>query len=258
MMTSRLLILAASAAATLLTGCEKFPGQPDEHHHKYVRPEDVVDFKKLYVENCAGCHSLEAGKFAAARPLNDPAFVKFAGKANIEKLIADGVKGTAMPALGVKHGGYLTDTQIAVIANGILKAAGIESEATAASGDPALPYSAPAGNAEAGKAAFAANCASCHGSDGKGVPDKKIGSIVDPGFLALSSDQSLRSIIAVGRPDLKHPDRTQVVAGKTLSDTEIADIVGYLASLRPDPNTGVVPTPPVAVAVPNPSPTPGS
>lgn len=256
MMTPRLLILAAGAAVTVFAGCEKLPGQPDEHHHKYVRPEEVSDFKKLYAENCAGCHSLEAGKLAAARPLNDPTFVKFVGKQNLEKIIEGGVKNTAMPALGVKYGGYLTDAQISILADGILKAAGVNPGGN----DPGdLPlYSAPVGNPEAGKAAFAANCASCHGPDGTGNSEKRIGSIVDPNFLALTSDQSLRSLIIAGRTDLKHPDRTQLMPGKTLSDTEVADIVGYLASLRPNPDTGVVAVPPIAAAAPSSSPTPGS
>ncbi|HEY5895009.1 MAG TPA: c-type cytochrome [Chthoniobacterales bacterium] len=256
-MTPRLLIFAVGAAAMVLAGCGKFPGQPDEHHHKYVRPEEVSDFKKLYAGNCAGCHSLEAGKIAAARSLNDPAFAKFVGKENIEKLIAGGVKNTAMPALGAKYGGYLTDAQIAILADGILETAGIESDKVATSAD-LPPYSGPVGNAEAGKAAFAANCVSCHGPEGTGNREKKIGSIVDPNFLALTSDQSLRSLIIVGRSDLKHPDRTQLVSGKTLSDADVADIVGYLASLRPSRETGVVGVPPIAAAVPHPSPTPGS
>ena len=37
-------------------------------------------------------------------------------------------------------------------------------------------------------------------------PDAVSGSIVDPSYLALVSDQSLRSTIIAGRPDLGMPD----------------------------------------------------
>jgi cytochrome c oxidase cbb3-type subunit 3/ubiquinol-cytochrome c reductase cytochrome c subunit len=61
------------------------------------------------------------------------------------------------------------------------------------------------------------------------------GSIVDPAYLALMSDQSLRSTIIVGRPDEHMPDwRTDASDPNTraMTDQEITDTVAWLASKR--------------------------
>ena len=55
-----------------------------------------------------------------------------------------------------------------------------------------------------GAGAYATFCAGCHGPEGKGTA--KGSSIVDDSFLALVSDQNLRTTIIAGRPDLGHPD----------------------------------------------------
>lgn len=68
----------------------------------------------------------------------------------------------------------------------------------------------------------------CHG---KGA---KIGPVTDPSYLALVSDQNLRTSIIVGRPDFGMPDWRFVNLGHALSDQDILDIVAYLISLRPE------------------------
>ena len=51
-------------------------------------------------------------------------------------------------------------------------------------------------------------------------------------FLALVSDQGLRTIVITGRPDLQAPDWRGNVPGQPMSDQEITDVVAWLASRR--------------------------
>jgi cytochrome c oxidase cbb3-type subunit 3 len=84
-------------------------------------------------------------------------------------------------------------------------------------------------NAE-GAAVYASACARCHGPDGKGGP--RAGSIVDPSYLALVSDQSLRTTVIAGRPDLGQADWRGLVPGHPLTPEQISDLVGWLAAQR--------------------------
>jgi cytochrome c oxidase cbb3-type subunit 3/ubiquinol-cytochrome c reductase cytochrome c subunit len=56
--------------------------------------------------------------------------------------------------------------------------------------------------------------------------------VVDPTFLALLSDQSLRTIIIAGRPDLGQPDWRGDIPGHPLSDQEITDVVAWISGHR--------------------------
>ncbi len=97
----------------------------------------------------------------------------------------------------------------------------------------APPYAAKApGNAQQGAAAFATFCASCHGADGKGTA--KVGSIVNPNYLSLITDQGLRTIVIIGRPDFNAPDWRNNVPGHPMSDQDISDVVAWLAAQRPN------------------------
>ncbi|MBV8533893.1 MAG: c-type cytochrome [Verrucomicrobia bacterium] len=131
-----------------------------------------------------------------------------------------------MPGYSSKVGGLLTEDQINVLVEGIYNWAKGHQEPT---DNP--PYSAALGNAEHGEAVFAQYCANCHGSDGAGVPGKA-GSVVDATFLSLVSDQYLRTVVIVGRPDLGMPGFREYVPGKTMSAEEISDVVAWLSSRR--------------------------
>ncbi|HTD56855.1 MAG TPA: hypothetical protein VK670_15805, partial [Silvibacterium sp.] len=62
------------------------------------------------------------------------------------------------------------------------------------------------------------------------------GKVTDPNYLAMVNDQTLRTIIVAGRPDVSHPNWQGDIAGRSLTDQEVADLVAWLGSLR-------VPTP---------------
>ena len=93
------------------------------------------------------------------------------------------------------------------------------------------PYAAPApGNAVRGAHVFAEYCSSCHGAAGRG--GQRAGSVVDGAYLALVSDQGLRTTVIVGRPDMGAPDWRGNVPGKPLSSDDVSDVVAWLAAQR--------------------------
>jgi mono/diheme cytochrome c family protein len=86
--------------------------------------------------------------------------------------------------------------------------------------------SSTVGTAEQGHQIFQVNCSSCHQQGQQ--------KITDTSYLALVSDQNLRTIVIAGRPDLGQPDYKQVHPGQPLTDQDVSDIVAYLHSLRSD------------------------
>lgn len=87
-----------------------------------------------------------------------------------------------------------------------------------------------AGNVEQGEIVYGKYCASCHGTSGQG--SRKGSAITNDSFLALISDQELRTIVITGRPDLGAPDWRGNVPGKPMSELEVTDVVAWLASRR--------------------------
>jgi cytochrome c oxidase cbb3-type subunit III len=55
---------------------------------------------------------------------------------------------------------------------------------------------------------------------------------VDPSFLALVSDQSLRTTVIAGRPDLGKPDWREDTPGQPLTPEQISDLVSWLVGHR--------------------------
>jgi cytochrome c oxidase cbb3-type subunit 3/ubiquinol-cytochrome c reductase cytochrome c subunit len=228
-------LLVACAAVLATTGCRNVPGRPGPNS-AVPRPEDVTDFKTLYSENCAACHGVE-GKQGAAISLANPVYLGIAGVANLQHVTAAGVPGSLMPGFSKAAGGMLTDQQVEIIAEGMVSNWG---NPGALGGQTAPPYaSSKAGNAANGQQAYATYCARCHGADGTGakvgstqVGSGRIGSIVDPAYLALISDQGLRSIVIAGLPDSGMPDWRSDAPGHAMSDEEIGDVVAWLAAHR--------------------------
>ena len=222
----RHLCVVAPVAAILLSGCGAPHGQPSKGA-EVLAPNEVLDFETLYAENCAGCHGAE-GRGGAAIALANPVYLAVAEDAAIRKVIAKGVRGTAMPAFAESAGGMLTDGQIDVISHEIRSRwskQGVLDTATAPSYAPKA-----AGDAQRGEAAYKTYCESCHGPGGDGGP--KGSAITDDSFLALVSDQGLRAIVIAGRPELGAPDWRGNVPGKSMSDQEVTDVVAWLASRR--------------------------
>jgi len=222
----RYLCAPAALGLMLFSGCSSPKGQPRQGSES-LAPNEVLDFRTLYSENCAGCHGPE-GKGGAAIALADPVYLAIADDTAIRKVISNGVRGTAMPAFAESAGGMLTDKQIDVITKEIRSRWTRQGILSGANPPSYAPKSA--GDAQRGEAAYKTYCESCHGPGGRG--GQKGSAIADDSFLALVSDQGLRTIVIAGRPELGAPDWRGNVSGKPMSDQEVTDVVAWLGSRR--------------------------
>lgn len=227
-MNFRSLSLGSLALVALgLCGCANAPGKPAVNDTPIV-PSEVFDFNTLYAQNCSGCHGAE-GKGGAALALADPVYLAIADDAVVRRAATKGIPGTSMPAFAQSAGGMLAEKQVDVIVSGIRDR---WSKPDALRGSNPPPYSAStAGDTSRGTEVYATYCASCHGPKGEG--GEKASSIVNGSFLALLTDQELRTIVIVGRPDLGAPDWRNNVPGRPMSAQDVSDVVAWLASLRP-------------------------
>jgi len=167
--------------------------------------------------------------------LNDPLYLAVANADALREVTAKGVPGTAMPPFGEQSGGSLTDKQIDALVEGMRSQWGRPNDFK----DVALPpYSlqdaiksgSGPGDTQRGANVFVTYCAQCHGADGRGGAIG--GSVVNSHFLALASDQSLRTTTVVGRSDLGKPDWRSNVSDHPMSPQEISDVVAWLVAQR--------------------------
>lgn len=211
-----------------LCACGTPPGKPS-WDAQVLSPDQVLDFPTLFEQNCSGCHG-RAGDGGAAIPISSPTYLALVDPEALRRTIAQGVRGTPMPAFAQRAGGMLTEKQIDVITSGIRSR---WSKPGFLDGVKAPSYAnALTGDADRGAADYNIFCESCHGPSGRGGP--KGSSIVDPTFLSLTSDQGLRTFVIVGRPDLGTPDWRTNVPGRAMSDQEVTDIVAWLSRQRPE------------------------
>ena len=223
-MSGKTVATLAILMTVMLCACGPMPGRP-RTSARPERPSQVADFVTLYRQNCAGCHGAD-GHFGGALPLNNPAYLAILDDASIRDAIANGITGTSMPAFAISAGGLLTDDQINIIVNGIRSHWGVNAQM--ANGAP--PYLASgSGNPANGSKLFGQYCATCHGEDGTGGT---AGAIADASFLALYNDQSLRTLIIAGRPDLGHPGWNDYPHQSPLDAARVSDLVAWLAAKR--------------------------
>jgi cytochrome c oxidase cbb3-type subunit III len=214
------------AACLCCAGCSNLPGKPTASS-VIIDPDKVADFAYLFKENCSGCHGAE-GRGGPALSITDPVYLAIADDSLISKVVTNGIAGTSMPAFAKSAGGMLTDAQVDIIVRGIREH---YSKPDALSGATPPPYAAAEnGDPSRGASVYETFCASCHGPGGKG--GSKAGSIVDGSFLALLTNQELRTLVIVGRPDFGAPDWRNNLPGKPMSSQEISDVVAWLAARR--------------------------
>jgi cytochrome c oxidase cbb3-type subunit 3/ubiquinol-cytochrome c reductase cytochrome c subunit len=222
----RTLSALALLSLTMLAACSSLNRKPRTDPEP-VAPSQVLDFDTLYAQNCAGCHGAQ-GRGGASIALANPVYMAIVDKSTLRSIVANGVRGTSMPALAQPAGGMLTGQQIEVITTGIFSRWGRKQVLDGAS--PPSYAANVAGNVDRGQLAFGTYCASCHGSEGGGT--QKGSAITNDSFLALVSDQGLRTIVITGRPELGAPDWRANVPGHPMTDQEITDVVAWLASRR--------------------------
>src|SRR6516225_8416432 len=199
--------LAWIVTALVIAGCNDSPGRPGKGS-EVIRPDGLLDFNTLFQQNCSACHGPD-GKGGAAMGLNDPVYLAIADDDTIRRIASKGVNGTPMTPFAQSAGGMLTEKQIDVLVHGI-RAWARPNQFVGAS---LPPYETESpGDAQRG----------AQGS-----------SIVNGSFLALVSNQQLRTIVIAGRPDLGAPDWRGNVPGRTMKAQEISDVVAWLAAQRP-------------------------
>ncbi len=213
--------LAALCLTAMLAvmSCDANGRQPVEA--AAIRPADIADFRVLYSQNCSGCHGAN-GQGALTVGIGRPVYLAIADDATIRGTIEQGRPGTPMPAFAKKAGGLLTDAQIDILVHGIRSWA--SAGAFANTKLPAYAASQP-GDATRGAELFKFSCVQCHGPEGRGAR-----AIADSSYLALVSDQHLRTVIIVGMPNLGMPDWRS--HSKPLSDSDVGDVVAWLAAQR--------------------------
>jgi cytochrome c oxidase cbb3-type subunit 3/ubiquinol-cytochrome c reductase cytochrome c subunit len=123
----------------------------------------------------------------------------------------------------------LTDAQIDVIVEGM--------RARWKTGNPLgnempPPYKAGhSGDATKGQAVYSEACARCHGAT-KEKPGSA-GSILDGSFLALLNEQTVRTTIVAGRPDIGQPDWRGHIQGRPMTDDEVTNVSAWLIAQKP-------------------------
>ena len=193
-----------------------------------MAPNQVLDFATLYAQNCAGCHGAQ-GRGGAAIALADPVYLAIVDETAMRKVIANGIHGTSMPAFAQscrRNADRRTDrcdyernlftlgtqgnsrrSQSTFIRGKIRRECCTRrTRVTEHIAHPAMALKA--GRTPKGSA------------------------ITNDSFLALVSDQGLRTIVITGRPELGAPDWRGNVPGKPMTDQEITDVVAWLASRR--------------------------
>ena len=209
-----------------IAGC-RFSGKPEEAP-EVPRPEAVVSFQQLYSQNCSACHGAH-GDYGAATDLANPEYEAWIDDTTLHNIIATGEKGVLMPGFAKESGGSLTDQQVDVLVRGMRSAWGKPNAFDGATPPPYHPATAP--NAGNGQAVYTAACARCHGSDGQ--HPGPAGSVLDGTFLALINDQTIRTTIVAGRPDIGQPDWRNDLPGQPLTDAQITDVAVWMIAQTP-------------------------
>jgi mono/diheme cytochrome c family protein len=211
------------AGLLMLTAACDPPGKPSLEEDEIKAP---ADFKTIYSMNCSGCHGAD-GQKGPGRVLNNALYLTVSTKENIRSILVHGRPGTLMPAFAKSNGGPLTDKQIDILVYGI---EGAWAKPFTAQNIPSYDGAGLTGDVDRGRKLFGKACFACHAKGGVAGP------LNDGTYLALSSNQNLRTSIIVGRPDfpgVPMPDYRSLNMGHALSDQDIADLVSFLSSLRP-------------------------
>ena len=186
-----------------------------------------MDFAELYQENCLACHS-NGQTLGASISMNNPPYLAVIPKETLRKVVAEGIPHTSMPGL-LKQSWRPADRRPDQRDRGGDLQAGRRDMTF----QPTIfPRTARPWGMRSVVNRFLRRIVPT-ATDPKVLAfTGKAGSVVDPTFLSLVSDQYLRTIVIAGRPDLGMPGFRDYVPGKPMSAEEISDVVAWLASRR--------------------------
>lgn len=206
----------------------------------------------LYADNCAVCHGEQgAGRVGATLAKDWPSIRP---DMTVRAIIAQGVRGSPMPAWSNEFGGPLSDAEIDALVQYILSwqtgGAPVFSPAPTATLIPELtPVPQVEGNISRGAVLFGENCDMCHGPNGAG----RVGATLAKDWGGIRPDLSVRTTIANGIAGSAMP-AWSTDRGGPLGDTEINDLTAFVLALgesgqvvqvspvAPDPNNQIPPT----------------
>lgn len=225
----RALLCSGAVLIVLLAAACDPPGKPPAEQTPNQGEQIVaMDFKSIFAQNCAGCHGAN-GRQGPGRVLNDPLYLAVSSKQIIRKVLTGGRGGGLMPPFAASNGGPLTDKQLDILIDGMYSNWAKPFDFHGAP-PPSYDGAGVTGDLGRGRKLFLKACFACH------APGGVAGPVNNKSYLALSSNQNLRTSIIVGRPDypgIQMPNYLMLNAGHALSDQDIADIVSFLASQRP-------------------------
>lgn len=218
--------LLACASLSLLSACSRPPEEQSAI-------EPTTDFHLLFSTHCAGCHGAD-GSHGPGPHIGSPVYMAFANPEAISQVIKNGRPGTPMPAFGASAGGPLSDQQVDALVQGMIREWAKPADFKDVKLPPysekdALAAGEQPGDSARGQRAYSFYCFPCHGSgEGKSL----VGPMATPSYLAIVSNQVLRTTIVNGRTDLGMPDWRHRPP-RLISNQEISDIVAYLGTKRP-------------------------
>lgn len=210
--------LACGIMLMAFSGCDRLPGRPAAT--QVVEEGSPEWTTRVFNTSCRGCHA--QGAEGAAVPLMDSAYWRAASDEQVTQAVLDG-QGMLMPAFGPTAGGPFTAAQASALTKGMRAMWGGGAKQSAD-----ISGTLVAGNARNGKSVFDSACASCHGVGGSA------GSVTDPMYLRLISDQGLWTAVVAGRKALGSPAWNEPMPSRPtgLTTMEVADVVAYLSSER--------------------------
>ena len=242
--------VALTIALASLAACDQLPGKPALR----VAPptlDTAAGFAGFYSENCAGCHGAD-GTQGPARPMRDAVYLAAVPDDAMFNMLRNGIEGTRMPGFGGNRITAVDDAALTAFVKGMRTAWG-NASATAPT-NIAWAHQPGKADAEHGRELFDARCVSCHPrTQPVGSSATVSGSVTDPFYLRLVSDQHLRTSIVFGRNDRNgrndpngrndakaampaangpFPTTAGQPALASLTAANVDDLVAYLASLR--------------------------
>jgi cytochrome c oxidase cbb3-type subunit 3/ubiquinol-cytochrome c reductase cytochrome c subunit len=206
------------------------------------RADGPTRFAALFEEHCAPCHG-PGGWNGPAAPLANPVYQAWVDDPTLTRVVSEGVPGTAMRGFARRAGGPLDDAEIALLVRGMRA----QWASPFPDRDRLPPYATTYGadvtdETQNGAAVYVGRCMHCHEPPGGIIAAVYPGTIRDFNYIALVSDQAIRTAVVAGRPDFGMPDWRGDKPGMELTPAQLNQLIAFFKLFRPKGATpGVMP-----------------